>query len=192
MLVSLHTGLGVQSAVTFICVLSRELGNSIADLATDRVVGFVGEAAEQLRAYGFSLGVLEGEKEVRRLAGGCLARLGGLAPEEDGSEGPGLAKRVSLVRGQEARVLVCIPKCPGRARSAPTGPSRAPQASGRPILRSTAAPHSFAGRCRETADLGAGPQAQCEPRLAGQTWWQCAGSVVVGSGPVKWCEGVRS
>jgi hypothetical protein len=77
-----------------------------------------------------------------------------------------------------------LPKCPGPARSAQTGPSRAPRASARPIPRSAAARPWFAARCRATAGLKAGLQAQCEPPRGGLTWRRYMGSRV-GSGPEK-------
>lgn len=53
---------------TFVCVLSRELSNRVANLGPDRVVGLVGEALQQLSADGLALWRLEGQEEVCRLA----------------------------------------------------------------------------------------------------------------------------
>jgi hypothetical protein len=55
-------------------------------------------------------------------------------------------------------------------RSALTSPSRAHQVSERPIPRSTAAPHLFAGHCLAIGGLVGGPQARYEPRLVEQTY----------------------
>jgi hypothetical protein len=90
---------------------------------------------------------------------------------------------VSL-RQKPLRTTASLLKCPGPARSAQTGPSRAPRAVARPIPRSVAARQSFAARCRATAGPRAGLRAQCEPPLGVQTWQRFVG-VVVGSGPEK-------
>lgn len=73
-------------AFTLVCVLSRELSNSISNLAPHRIVRLVGKAGEQLGADGVSLRLLESEEEVLGLARRCLSRFRGLAPEDDGSK----------------------------------------------------------------------------------------------------------
>jgi hypothetical protein len=86
-------------STTFVCVLSCELCNSVTDLAPHRGVGLVGETLQQLCADGFTLGGLEGQEQICRLARGCLAWLGRLAPEDDGGESSSLWYRVSMARG---------------------------------------------------------------------------------------------
>jgi hypothetical protein len=58
----------VRSSNTFIRVLSRKLGDSVSDLAPDRVVVLFGKATKQFCANGVALGFLQGEEEVRCLA----------------------------------------------------------------------------------------------------------------------------
>lgn len=112
-----------QSAPTFICVLAGELGDGISDLAAHRRVRLVVEALEQFGAYGLALGRVEGQEEVRRLACGRLARLGRLAPEDDGCKCPRLWRL-----GKQAHhttpggFVFVLPRCPVPAQSAPTGP----------------------------------------------------------------------
>jgi hypothetical protein len=84
---------------TFICVLSGELCNSVTDLAPHRGVGLVGETLQQLCADGFTLGRLEGQEQICRLARGSLAGLGRLASEDDGGESSSLGYRVSMATG---------------------------------------------------------------------------------------------
>ena len=75
-----------KSPITFVRVLSRQLCDSISDLASDRVVGLFGEAREQLRADRLPLGMVQGQEEVGGLARGGLAWFRGLAPEDDGGK----------------------------------------------------------------------------------------------------------
>lgn len=105
---------------TFVCVLSGELGDGIADLGADRVVGLVGEALQQLCADGVALGGLQGQKQVGRLPRGRLARLGRLAPEDDGGEGSRLVAASALLGAAGGGGGVRASPAP--ARSAPTGP----------------------------------------------------------------------
>jgi hypothetical protein len=49
-------------------MLSRQLCDSISNLAAHRVVSFFGKATEQLCADGITLGFVEGQEEVGRLA----------------------------------------------------------------------------------------------------------------------------
>jgi hypothetical protein len=65
----------VKGGTTFVCVLSCELCDSIADLASHRGVGLVGETLQQLCADSVTLCGLEGQKQICRLARWCLARL---------------------------------------------------------------------------------------------------------------------
>ena len=53
---------------TFVCVLTRKLGHGVSDLCAYRRVRFVGETLEELCAYGFSLGGVERQEQVGRLA----------------------------------------------------------------------------------------------------------------------------
>lgn len=72
---------------TFVCVLARELGHGVSDLCAYRRVRLVGEALEQLCADGFSLGGVERQEQVGRLARGRLAWFRRLSPEDDGGKG---------------------------------------------------------------------------------------------------------
>lgn len=71
---------------TFVCVLARELGHGVSNLAPHRRVLLLAEALQHACAYGLALGLVEGQEDVGRLAVGQLARLGRLPPEEDGGE----------------------------------------------------------------------------------------------------------
>ena len=53
---------------TFVGVLAGELCYGISHLCPYRGVGFVGQALEQLGAYGLSLSGIEGEEQVGGLA----------------------------------------------------------------------------------------------------------------------------
>lgn len=53
---------------TFVGVLAGELCHSISNLCPHRCVGLVSQALEQLGAYGFSLGGVEGQEQVGGLA----------------------------------------------------------------------------------------------------------------------------
>lgn len=90
---------GKNVGATFVCVLSCELCDSIADLAPHRGVGLVGEALQQLCADSLTLCGLEGQKQICRLARRCLARLGRLAPEDDGGESASLGIASAGVTG---------------------------------------------------------------------------------------------
>jgi hypothetical protein len=74
------------SVRTLVGVLSCEFGDCVSHLAPHRVVRLLGEALQQLGAYGLALGGVEGQEEVQGLACGRLARFGGRSPEDDGGE----------------------------------------------------------------------------------------------------------
>jgi hypothetical protein len=82
--VSRHSPSLAPLPITFVCVLSRELCDSVSDLAAHRVVGLIGQATEQLCADGVPLGLVEREEEVGGLACGRLSGFRRLAPEDDG------------------------------------------------------------------------------------------------------------
>lgn len=92
-----------SGGVTFVGMLSGEFSDRVAHLASHRGIRLLGEAAEELCAYGVALGGVEGQEEVCSLSRGCFPRLGGLAPEDNSGEGSRLqrAGRVS----QQTRVL---------------------------------------------------------------------------------------
>lgn len=90
--VTIRSVLLFKLCLTLVCVLPRQLSDGISDLAAHRVVGLLGKASKQLRADSISLGLSEGEKEVLSLTCSGLARFRGLAPEDDGSKCPSLAR----------------------------------------------------------------------------------------------------
>lgn len=154
---------------TFVRVLAGELCNGISNLCADRSVGLVGQALQQLGAYGFSLSGIERQEQVGGLTGRRLARLGRLAPEDDGGKGSRLraaGKRQSQAAGERGEVLL---RYPGPVQSARKGPSRALRASGRPIRRSAAARLPCAGHYQATGGPAAAWPAPCEPLRVVQT-----------------------
>lgn len=71
---------------TFFCMLAAQLSNGVANFGADLRLGLGGQALQQLCADGLTLGGVQRQKEVARLALSVLARLRGLPAEQHGCE----------------------------------------------------------------------------------------------------------
>ena len=78
----------MRGMLTFVGVLSRDLGHCVADLVADMLDCLAVQALEQLRSDRDLLGLLQGQEQLFWVgASRQLPRLSGHAAEQDGGEG---------------------------------------------------------------------------------------------------------